>query len=105
MIRTACADINNVTVDSNDGMLADYCKDKGITAVVKGARNCVDFEYEMKMAHFNRDRNPELDTVLLCAEPGYEDISSTALYALIQSGVGYEKYVPEKSLHILRKYI
>ena len=105
MIDAACSHLDNIIVDSDSGMLADYCKEKGIHAVVKGARNSVDFEYETQMAHFNRERNPELDTVILCAEAGLEDISSTALYNLIKSGKSYEKYVPEGSLPILSRLI
>ena len=105
MIRAACDGLDNVVCDKNEGMLADYCREKGITAVVKGARSAVDFEYEMDMAHFNRERNPMLDTVILCAEKGYEDISSTALYEMMIEKKDYQSLVPEKVCEILKELV
>ncbi len=105
MLRVACKHLDNVICDTNDGMLADYCKEKGIQTVVKGARNAADFEYEVKMAHFNRERNPELDTVILPAEAGLEYISSTALYERIKSGEDLGKYLPDGVADIIKKLI
>ncbi|MBQ4137444.1 MAG: pantetheine-phosphate adenylyltransferase [Clostridia bacterium] len=103
MVRAACSGLDNVICDKNEGMLADYCKEKGITAVVKGARCAEDFEYEMNMAHFNRERNQMLDTVILCAEKGLEEISSTALYKLISENRDYRGLVPDKVYDILSR--
>lgn len=105
MIRAAVSHLPNVRVDTDCGMLADYCKRNGITVAVKGARNAVDFEYEKKMAEFNKRRNPELDTVILFPDEGLGEVSSTALYGLIRSGCEFEKLVPEGALPILRELI
>ena len=105
MIRAACAHIDNVVCDVNEGMLADYCKDNDICTVVKGARDSKDFGYELEMAHFNRQRNPELDTVILPAEKGLEDISSTALYEMIKSGGNYKEYLPDEVCGIIDRLI
>ena len=105
MISAATAHLPNVRVDVDRGMLADYCERNGITVAVKGVRNAVDFEYEKKMAEFNKNRNPALETVLLFPEAGLEEVSSTALYALIKSGGEFEKYVPTGALEILKELI
>lgn len=105
MIRAAVSHLENVKVGSDRGMLADYCAKNGITVAVKGARNSVDFEYEKKMAEFNKNRNPELETVILFPEEGLEEVSSTKLYELIKSNGDFEKYVPENALPILNKLI
>ena len=105
MIRAAVAHLPNVRVNTDTGMLADYCEKNGITVAVKGARNAIDFEYEKKMAEFNKNRNPSLETVILFPEENLEDISSTAVFGLIKSGGEFEKYVPEGALEILRKLI
>ena len=105
MIRAAVSHLENVRVDVDRGMLADYCAKNNITVAVKGARNTVDFEYEKKMAEFNKDRNPSLDTVILFPEKDLEEVSSTALFELIKSGKGYEKYVPDKALPILKSLL
>lgn len=105
MIKAACAELDNVVCDKNDGMLADYCAENGITAVVKGVRNSADFEYEKNMAEINRDKNPELDTLFLPAEPGFEEISSSALCKLIIDGGDYEKYLPKETVDIVKKLL
>lgn len=105
MLKAACKHLDNVICDTNDGMLADYCKNKGIQTVVKGARNAADFEYEAKMAHINRGINPELDTVILPAESALEQISSTLLYEMIKSGENFEKYLPDGVADIIKRVI
>lgn len=105
MLKTTCKHLDNVICDTDDGMLADYCKKKGIQTVVKGARNAADFEYEVKMAQFNRKRNPKLDTVILPVEAGLEDISSTALYEKIKSGEDLDKYLHDGVADIIKKLI
>lgn len=105
MVKAACARFDNVICESDSGMLADYCKSRGITTVVKGARNSTDFEYEVKMACFNRERNPKLDTIILPAEKGYENISSTALYELIKSDGDYKKYLTDEVAGIIEQII
>ena len=105
MIRAATSHLTNIRVDVDRGMLADYCERNGITVAVKGARNAVDFEYEKKMAEFNKNRNPALETVILFPEEGLEEVSSTALYELIKSGGEFEKHVPSGALEILKELI
>lgn len=105
LIQAACAGLDNVICGFDSGMLADYCAQNGICAVVKGVRSSADFDYEAKMALFNRKKNPELDTVLLYADPGFEDISSTALCNLMRNGENYEKYLPEETVKIVKELI
>lgn len=45
-LSRAIGDIENVEVVGFDGLLADYAKQRGATAVVKGLRAVSDFEYE-----------------------------------------------------------
>jgi len=43
----------NVRVDSFHGLLVDFCRDRGIPAIVKGLRAVSDFDYELQMAQMN----------------------------------------------------
>ena len=43
MIRRVTEDIHNVEVDSSDGLLAEYAKEKGSCVIVKGLRAGSDF--------------------------------------------------------------
>ena len=77
MIRRAAGDIDNVSVDSYDGLLADYVKQVGAAAIVKGLRAVSDFEYEFQMALINKKLNPDADTVFLTTRPENMYLSSS----------------------------
>ena len=57
--------MSGVEVVSFDGLLADYAKMRGATAIVKGLRAMSDFEYEFQQALTNRKLNSELETVFM----------------------------------------
>ena len=59
LIRQVIGDsLPNVEIDSYDGLLANYVKEKGAVAIVKGLRAVTDFEYEFQMALANKKLNP-----------------------------------------------
>src|SRR5205085_6308928 len=47
LLREAVSDLPNVTVDSFEGLLVDYCRAHDIPVIVKGLRAVSDFEYEL----------------------------------------------------------
>lgn len=75
-IEFATKDIPNVTVITNEGYVADYAKENGISAIVKGFRNIDDYVYEKKMAIYNKEHSG-VDTYLIESEKDYSQISST----------------------------
>lgn len=77
MIKAVTEDISNVEIDFYDGLLADYCKEKGAGAIVKGLRAMSDFEYEFQMALTNKKLNPDTETVFLTTSAEYMYLSSS----------------------------
>lgn len=65
MLRKSTKHLPNVTVDMYSGLLADYVREKGAVAIVKGLRAMSDFEYEFQMALTNKKLVPEAETVFL----------------------------------------
>ena len=55
LLRDAISELPNVTVDSFEGLLVDYCRAHDIPVIVKGLRAVSDFEYELQMAQMNRE--------------------------------------------------
>ncbi|MET9692450.1 pantetheine-phosphate adenylyltransferase [Streptomyces sp. NPDC006514] len=55
MLREVTADLDNVCVESSDGLLVDYCRREKFTTVVRGLRTIRDFEGELQMAQMNYD--------------------------------------------------
>ncbi|MDR1496336.1 MAG: pantetheine-phosphate adenylyltransferase, partial [Clostridiales Family XIII bacterium] len=50
MLKIATYDLEGVTLGGFGGLLADYAKENGVGAVVRGLRATTDFEYEIQMA-------------------------------------------------------
>lgn len=95
MIRVACADIPNVRVDKNGGLLADYARQVGARAIVKGLRAMSDFEYEFQMALTNKKLNPEVETVFLTTQAENMYLSSSMVKEIASMGGDIRDFVPE----------
>src|SRR5690606_12063047 len=53
LIRQCTESFGNVEVEAYHGLLVDFCKERGIPAIVKGLRAVSDFDYELQMAQMN----------------------------------------------------
>lgn len=60
-----------------EGLIMDFCREQGVSAVVRGVRNLTDFDYEAQMAAMNRKLNPAVETVFLLPQAELQCISST----------------------------
>ncbi len=97
------ADLNNVTVDVCDGIVAEYAKSIGATVLVKGVRSVSDLEYETHLADINRMICPDVETVYLPTRPELAAISSSYARAFLQSGRDCSPVLPEAILDDIRK--
>ena len=80
------ADLPRVRVISDTGMLIDLFDRLHADAVCKGWRNEKDYDYEMWMANWNREHNPNFRTVLLKSEGEHATLSSTQVRDRLQAG-------------------
>ncbi|MEV7187710.1 pantetheine-phosphate adenylyltransferase [Kitasatospora sp. NPDC057542] len=76
LIEEVTAEFGNVVVESHQGLLVDYCRERGIPAIVKGLRAVSDFDYELQMAHMNNGLTG-VETLFLPTSPTYSFLSST----------------------------
>ncbi|MFE2998211.1 pantetheine-phosphate adenylyltransferase [Nocardia sp. NPDC059246] len=76
LIREVTAHLPNVRVESWRGLLVDFAKQQGITAIVKGLRDATDFGYELQMAQMNR-KLTGVDTYFIATNPAYGFVSSS----------------------------
>src|SRR5699024_9325929 len=67
------------------GLIADFAREQGAQAMVKGIRNSTDLNYEMPMATFNRHLS-SVETCFLRADTRYQHVSST----LVKEIVGFK---------------
>ena len=95
-LEQALGDIPNVEIVGFSGLLADYAKERGAKAVVKGLRAMSDFEYEFQMALTNKKLNPDLDTVFLTSDSQYMYLSSSTVKELGNYGVDLSDFLPSE---------
>lgn len=94
LIREATAHLNGVRVDSWGGLLVDYTSAHHITALVKGLRSSLDYEYELPMAQMNR-RLTGVDTYFLLTDEKYGYISSSLTKEVAKYGGEVTGLVPD----------
>ncbi|MBQ1458768.1 MAG: pantetheine-phosphate adenylyltransferase [Butyrivibrio sp.] len=96
MIKEAVDEFENVEVDSYDGLLIDYCKEKNIHIVVRGLRAITDFEYELQIAQTNRElSHNNVDSVFLTTNLRYSYLSSSTVKEIASYGGEVSGMVPE----------
>ncbi|NTU52667.1 MAG: pantetheine-phosphate adenylyltransferase [Chlorobiaceae bacterium] len=94
MIRRVVLDIPNVNVDVlHDGLLADYARQAGAKAIVRGVRQVKDFEYEFQMSLLNRHLYPEVTTVFLMPNVKYTYVASSIIREVALLGGDVSKFV------------
>lgn len=94
-LREVTAKYPNVEVDSFDGLLVDFAKEKGAVAVVKGLRAVSDFEYEFQMSMINKKLYPNMETVYLNTSQEYMYLSSSVVKQIASLGGDISNFVPE----------
>lgn len=90
-----CIELPNITVDTYDGLLVDYARKSGASAVVKGLRALSDFEYEFQQALINKSLYPQLETVFLTAKGENMFLSSSMVKEVGHLGGDISAFVPE----------
>ncbi len=95
LLKNAVDGIKNVEVDVYGGLLADYCRQRGAKAVVKGLRAMSDFEYEFQMALTNRKLNPDAETVFLTTAAENMYLSSSMVRQIGSMGGDIRDFVPD----------
>lgn len=93
LVKGATSDLDGITVEAMDGLLVDFCNDRGIPAVVKGLRFGADFDFELQMAHMNQEMGG-IETVLLPAAREHVTLSSTIIRQVVRLGGDVSRYVP-----------
>jgi pantetheine-phosphate adenylyltransferase len=97
MIREVTAHLPNVTVEVVDGLLVDFCVERGIRAIVKGLRAVGDFDYELQMSQMNH-RLADVETLFVATNPLYSFTSSSLIKEVCALGGDVSGLVPEQVL-------
>ena len=93
MLTEATSHLPNVTVDAWQGLLVDYARERGITAIVKGLRGANDFDYELQMAQMNH-KLTGVDTLFVATNPVYSYLSSSLVKEVATYGGDVSEMLP-----------
>jgi pantetheine-phosphate adenylyltransferase len=103
MLEAMTSGLDNVSVETFDGLTVEYAMAVGASAVLRGIRAISDYEYELQMALMNRKLQPSLETVFMMPAEQYSYISSRLVREVAQLGGNIDCLVPELVAQKLRE--
>jgi len=105
-IRDAHANyVDRLEFASFDGLLVEFCRQRGAGVIVRGLRALADFEYEFQFAHMNRRLAPDVDTVFFMTDERNHYVSSSLVKEVASLGGDVTGLVPPAVVRALaQKY-
>lgn len=82
-----------VSVEAFSGLTVEFARRHGASCIVRGVRECADFEYERRLADINGEIS-DIDTILLPARPSLAPVSSSAVRELALHGYDVSRFLP-----------
>ena len=77
LINACTKDLDNIKVIKFQGLLVNYCREHGIDTLVRGVRSEADVNYELQMAHMNKELDSKIETIFLPTNKQYSFVSSS----------------------------
>ncbi len=102
MLAEATRPFGNVSVKTFDGLLVDFARTEGASAVLRGIRAISDYEYEFQMAMMNRKLDSALETVFMMPAEKYTYVSSRLIKGVYQLNGDISELVPPLVLERLQ---
>lgn len=100
ILREVTAHLPNVRVDSFEGLLVDYMRRSDHGIIVRGLRAVSDYEYELQIAHLNREIGG-VETVFIMAATHWSYVSSSMVKEVASYGGPIDNMVPPASARAL----
>jgi len=95
MLQAMTSELDNVTVDTFEGLLVSYCIQQNANAVLRGIRAISDYEFELQMALMNRKMEPRVETVFMMPAEQYSYLSSRIVREIAKLGGPLNGLVPK----------
>lgn len=95
--RETVAGMERVEVATFDGLLVAFMREVRANVIVKGLRAISDFEYELQMAHLNRQLNPNIETTFIMTATRWSYVSSTRVREIASFHADISRLVPKAS--------
>jgi len=95
LLKQATADMEDLVIESFDGLFVDYCQKRNIKVVIRGLRMISDFEYELQMAYTNHKIDKDIETVFFMPHESYAYISSKLIKEIACLGGDLSNFLPD----------
>jgi len=102
MLKEVTGTLANVSIATFEGLMVEFARREGASAVLRGIRAISDYEYEFQMALMNRRLAPEIETVFLQPAGRYSFISSRMVKEVFSFGGDVIGLVPPNVFKRLR---
>ncbi|MFH1645331.1 MAG: pantetheine-phosphate adenylyltransferase [Candidatus Omnitrophota bacterium] len=103
LIKNATKNLKGLEVDSFNGLVVDYVREKKAKVILRGLRMISDFEYEFQMALTNRRLCQDVETIFLMPNESYSYISSKLIKEAVALGADVRPFVPAFVATALKK--
>ena len=103
MLQEVTASLPNVTVATFNGLMVEFARKEGASAVMRGIRAISDYEYEFPMAMMNRKLDPSLETLFMMPTEQYTYVSSRLIKGVFKLGGDVSALVPPLVMERMKK--
>ena len=94
LIAESLGELDNVEVDTCNGLLIDYVRSRKTNIIVKGIRALTDFENEFQMALTNKHLDNNIETFFMMTSNQYSYLSSSLVKELVKFQGNVYDFVP-----------
>ena len=92
LLKECCKGIQNVSVESFDGLTVEFAKKRHASVMVRGLRAVTDFENEIQLAQTNHALMPGIETMFLATSIKWSYLSSTIVKEAARYGSDIGKF-------------
>ncbi|MBK8981784.1 MAG: pantetheine-phosphate adenylyltransferase [Ignavibacteria bacterium] len=103
MLENVTRHLNNVKVDSFEGLLVWYAEKMNANVMIRGLRAVSDFENEFQMSLTNKKLNPEINTIFMMPNEKYTYLNSSLVRELASYNANVEEFIPPYVLKKLKE--
>jgi pantetheine-phosphate adenylyltransferase len=86
---------SRIIVKEFNGLLVNFAREQGASAIIRGLRAVSDFEYELQMALMNRRLADKITTVFMMPHEKYTYLNSTIVKEVASLGGDISNFVPK----------
>ena len=94
LLKAATKGMKGVKVESFNGLVIDYARQKKTNVLIRGLRMTSDFDYEFQIALTNRRLAEDIETVFLMPSEQHSFLSSSLLKEVSRFNADISSFVP-----------